>query len=131
MTHASPVPFISIGQILSETVLPRLHRAQKLPLRVSCLGTISYAGTTDAECRDRTIPLGDAVSPEDAMTFAALRVARGDISIGTDNTLHFQPRLIVVQDNALGSGPRRRHPRRRHPLAASRRQRPRSPAHRR
>ena len=44
MTHASTAPFVSIGQILAEKVLPPLHRAQKLPLRVSCLGTISYAG---------------------------------------------------------------------------------------
>ena len=102
MTHASTAPFVSIGQILAEKVLPPLHRAQKLPLRVSCLGTISYAGATDADCRDRTIPLGDAASPEDAMTFAAMRVARNDILIGPDDTLHFRPRLIVVQDNALG-----------------------------
>lgn len=102
MTHASHDSFVPIGQILAETVLPRLHRPQKLPLRVSCLGSISYAGATDADCCDRSIPLGDAASPEDAMTLAALRVARGDIRIGPDDTLHFRPRLIVVQDNALG-----------------------------
>jgi hypothetical protein len=102
MTHASAAHFVSIGQILAEEVLPRLHRAQKLPLRVSCLGTISYAEATDADCRDRTIPLGDAASPEEAMTLAGMRVARDDIRIGPDDTLHFRPRLIVVQDNALG-----------------------------
>ncbi|WP_438853101.1 hypothetical protein [Brevundimonas nasdae] len=102
MTHASHDAFVPIGPILAEQVLPRLHRAQKLPLRVSCLGTISYAGATDADCRDRTIPLGDAASPEEAMTLAVMRAARGDIRIGQDDTLHFQPRLIVVQDNALG-----------------------------
>lgn len=102
MAHASPAPFASVGQILGETVLPRLHRAQKLPLRVSCLGTISYEGATDGECRDRSISLGDAASPQDAMALAALRVARGDIRMGPDDTLHFQPRLIAVQDNALG-----------------------------
>lgn len=102
MTHVSAAPFVSIGQILAEKVLPRLHRTQNLPLRVSCLGTISYAGANDADCRDRTIPLGDATSPEDAMALAAIRLARDDIRIDPDDTLHFQPRLIVVQDNALG-----------------------------
>jgi hypothetical protein len=36
------------------------------------------------------------------MTLAAMRVSRGDIRIGQDDTLHFQTRLIVIQDNALG-----------------------------
>lgn len=102
MTHASPAPFVAIGQILAEKVLPRLHRAQMLPLRVSCLGTISYAGASGADCRDRSIPLGETASPEDAMALAVMRVSRGDIRIGPDDTLHFRPRLIVVQDNALG-----------------------------
>lgn len=102
MTPASAAPFVSIGQILGEKVLPRLHRAQKLPLRVSCLGTISYPGASDADCRDRNIPLGETACPEDAMALAAMRVALGDIRIGPDDTLHFQPRLIVVQDNTLG-----------------------------
>jgi len=36
------------------------------------------------------------------MILAGMRVARDDIRIGQDDTLHFRPRLIVVQDNALG-----------------------------
>ena len=50
---------------VAEKVLPRLHRAQKLPLRVSCLGTISYAEATDADC---AVFAGDDLTDEHALS---------------------------------------------------------------
>lgn len=102
MTHASQSTFAPIGRILADGLLPGLHRAQKLLLRISCLGTVCYAGATDADHRDRSVSLGEAASPEDAVALAALRVSRGDVGIGDDTTLLFIPRLIVIQDSALG-----------------------------
>ena len=102
MTRSHPETFRSIGQVLAGHVLPRLEHAQKRPLRVSCLGTISYDGATEADCVDRSIPIGEAASPQDAMALAATRVARGDIRAMPDDTLRFRPRLIVVQDSASG-----------------------------
>lgn len=102
MTRSHPETFRSIGQVLASQVLPRLQHAQKRPLRVSCLGTISYDGATDADCADRTIQIADAASPQDAMAVAATRVARGDIRAMPDDPLRFRPRFIVVQDRAFG-----------------------------
>ncbi|GAA5666621.1 hypothetical protein CN884_22360 [Ochrobactrum sp. 30A/1000/2015] len=102
MTHASQSTFAPIGQALADRVLPRFRRAQKLPLRISCLGTISYAGAADADYRDRSVSLGEAASPEDAIALAALRVSRGDLGPGGDTGLRFELRLIVIQDSALG-----------------------------
>ncbi|GKX34108.1 MAG: hypothetical protein MnENMB40S_17260 [Rhizobiaceae bacterium MnEN-MB40S] len=102
MTCSHPETFRSIGDILAEQVLPQLGRAQKLMLSISCLGTISYDGATEADCVDRSIPIGEAASPEEAMALAATRVARGDIRAAPEDTLRFRPRLIVIQDSAFG-----------------------------
>ncbi len=102
MTHASQSTVAPIGRILEDRVLPGFQRAQKLPLRVSCLGTVGYAGATDADYRDRSVSLGEAASPEGAIALAALRVSRGDLGPGDDTGLRFEPRLIVIQDSALG-----------------------------
>ena len=63
---------------------------------------MSYAGATDADYRDRSVLLGEAESPEAAIARAALRVSRGDVGPGGDTGLRFEPRLIVIQDSALG-----------------------------
>jgi len=102
MIHTSQSTFAPIGRILTEQVLPGCQRAQKMPLRISCLGTVSYAGATDADYRDRTILLGEAASPEGAIALAALRVSCGDIGLGDDTGLRFEQRLIIIQDGALG-----------------------------
>lgn len=39
MTLSRHAGFAPIGDILAQHVLPRLHRAQKLPLCISCIGT--------------------------------------------------------------------------------------------
>ncbi|UXT20408.1 hypothetical protein FY140_06635 [Agrobacterium tumefaciens] len=102
MTHASQTTFTRIGKILAEQVLPRLHQAQKFPLRISCLGIAGYAGCDEADSFERNVPLGACASPGEAMVFAAMRVSSGDIRAGSDEMLHFRPRLIVVQDSTLG-----------------------------
>lgn len=102
MTCSPPETFRSIGDILAAQVLPQLAHAQKLTLRISCLGTISYDGATEADCVDHSIPIGEATSPEDAMALAATRVARGDIRAAPQDTMRFRPRLIVIQDSAFG-----------------------------
>ncbi|MBP1847859.1 hypothetical protein J2046_006143 [Rhizobium petrolearium] len=102
MTHASQSNCAPIGRILADRVLPEFQRTQKLPLRISCLGTVSYAGATDADYRDRSVSLGEAESPEAAIALAALRVSRGDVGPCEDTGLRFEPRLIVIQDSALG-----------------------------
>ncbi len=102
MTQATQSNCAPIGRMLADRVLPGFQRAQKLPLRVSCLGTVSYAGATDADYRDRSVSLGEAASPEAAVALAALRVSRGDLGPGDDTGLRFEPRLIVIQDSALG-----------------------------
>lgn len=102
MNFSHPETFRSIGDILASQLLPRLARVQKLTLRISCLGTISYNGATDADCVDRSIPIGEAASPEDAMALAAIRVARGDIRAAPEDKLRFRPRMIVIQDSVFG-----------------------------
>lgn len=83
MTHASQSTFGPIERILAERVLSGFQRTQKLPLRISCLGTISYADATDADYRDRSVSLGEAASPENAIALAALHVSRGDLGPAT------------------------------------------------
>ena len=102
MNHTSQSAFAPIGRILADRVLPEFQWAQKLPLRISCLGAVSYAGATDADYRDRSILLGEAASPEGAIALAGLCVSRGDIGLGDDTRLCFEPHLIVIQDSALG-----------------------------
>ena len=63
MTFARAETFRSIGQILAVDVLPALYRAQKLPLRISCLGVASYDASDAATSFDRMVPLGDCRSP--------------------------------------------------------------------
>ena len=94
--------FRSIGQILAADVLPALCHARKLPLRVTCVGAASYDDGDDVHAFDRTVPLGTRQSPEEAMDLAILRVSRGDIQAGRDDTLHFRPRIAVIQDSEYG-----------------------------
>ena len=94
--------FRPIGQILATDVLPALYRAQKLPLRISCLGVASYGAGDDADSFDRMIPLGECPSPEEAMRFAALRLSRSDICTGPDSFPHFRPRIMLIQDRDHG-----------------------------
>jgi len=94
--------FRPIGQILATEVLPALYRAQKLPLRISCLGVASSGANSgsgdDADSFDRMIPLGECPSPEEAMCFAAQRLSRDDICTGPDSFPHFLPRIMLIQD---------------------------------
>jgi hypothetical protein len=94
--------FRPIGQILAIDVLPALYRAQKLPLRISCLGVASTGAGDDAGSFDRMIPLGECPSPEEAMRFAALRLSRSDICTGPDSFPHFRPRIMLIQDRDHG-----------------------------
>lgn len=94
--------FRPIGQILATDVLPALYRAQKLPLRISCLGLASYGAGEDADSFARMIPLGECPSPEEAMRFASLRLSRGDVCTGPDSFPHFRPRIMLIQDSDHG-----------------------------
>ena len=99
MTFACSETFRSIGQILAADVLPALYRAQKLPLRISCLGVASYDASDTANSFDRVIPLGEYPSPEDAIQAAALRLSRGEICTEPDSFPYFQPRIMLIQDH--------------------------------
>ena len=94
--------FAPIGEIVAQQVLPRLRCAQRLPLRISCIGTANYDGLGDPDGFDCTVVIGQCPSPEEAMTFASQRVARGDFRIKSDDTLRLRPRVIVIQDRELG-----------------------------
>ena len=98
MTFARSETFRSIGQILAADVLPALYRAQKLPLRISCLGVASYGVSDSENSFDRMIPLEECPSPEEAIQAAALRLSRGDICAGPDSFPWFQPRIMLIQD---------------------------------
>lgn len=102
MTFTRSETFRSIGHILAADVLPALYRAQKLPLRISCLGVARYDAAEDAESFDRMIPLGECPSPEEAMRSAALRLSRGDICAGPESFPHFIPRILLIQDRDQG-----------------------------
>lgn len=102
MTLSRHDTFRSIGQILAADVLPALCRAERLPLRVTCLGTVNYDGGDDADGFDRTLLLGECRSPGEAMDLAALRVSRGDIHADPHDTLRFHPRTAVIQDREYG-----------------------------
>ena len=97
MTLARQSRVAPIGAILAHHVLPTLQRAQKFPLRISCIGTASYDGM-EAHGFDQIVAIGECPSPEEAMSVASGRIARGDIRVGTDNMLRFRPRMIVIQD---------------------------------
>ena len=98
MTFARSETFRSIGQILAADVLPALYRAQKLPLRLSCLGVASHGASDDENSFDRMIALGECPSPEEAIQAAALRLSRGDICTGPGSFPCFQPRIMLIQD---------------------------------
>jgi len=98
MTFARSETFSSIGQILAADVLPALFQAQKLPLRLSCLGVASYDASDAANSYDRVISLGERPSPEEAIQAAALRLSRDDICTGPDSFPYFQPRIMLIQD---------------------------------
>lgn len=102
MTLSRQSAFVPIGEIVAQQVLPRLHRARRLPLRISCIGTASFDADMDACGFDRSIPLGEGPSPEEAVALAALRVSRGDIRAGADEALRFRPRLAVIHDPEHG-----------------------------
>ncbi|PWJ72673.1 hypothetical protein C7441_1313 [Pseudaminobacter salicylatoxidans] len=102
MTLSRHPGFTSIGDIITREVLPRLRHAQKVPLRLSCIGTAGYEGLDEADEFDRTVVIGQSASAEEAMILASQRVAHGDINVGTDETLRFRPRVIVIQDGDLG-----------------------------
>jgi len=102
MTLSRQATFTPIGEIIARNVLPRLQYAQRLPLRISCIGTGSYSGLGDADGFDRMIVIGHCPSAEEAMTIASQRVAGADLRISADKTLRFCPRLMVIQDSDLG-----------------------------
>ena len=102
MTLSHHPGFTSVGNIITRDVLPRLHRAQRLPLCISCIGTARYDGFGDADGFDRSVGIGECPSPEDAMIFASQRVARGDVRIGSDDTLRFRPRIMIIQASDKG-----------------------------
>lgn len=94
--------FTPIGEIVAQQVLPRLRHAQKLPLRISCIGIASYDESGEVGSFDHTLVIGQYPSPEEAMTVASQHVARGDFRISPDDTLRFRPRVMVIQDRELG-----------------------------
>lgn len=99
MTLSRQGGFHPIGQILAHDVLPALQGARRLPLRVSCLGSIS---ADDAEApRMQGLPLGEVTCLEEAMRLADLAVSRGDYP-GAVELPGFQPRLVVVEDRNRG-----------------------------
>lgn len=102
MTLSRQAAFAPIGKIVAQQVLPRLRHARRLPLRISCVGTATYEVGSDAEVFDHAVTLGERPSPEEAMMLASQRVARGDFPIGSDGTLHFRPRVMVIQDSEYG-----------------------------
>lgn len=102
MTLSRQTTFAPIGEIVARQVLPRLHRARRLPLRISCIGTSRYDGLGDADGFDRSVVIGECPSPEDAMTVASQRVARGDVRVSSDDTLRFRPRIMAIQDSDKG-----------------------------
>lgn len=96
------VAFVPIGEIITRQILPRMRHAQKLPLRISCIGIASYDESDDVSNFDRTLVIGQCQSPEEAMTIASRCVARSDFRIEKEDTLRFRPRVMVIQDSELG-----------------------------
>lgn len=99
MTLSRQGGFRPIGQILAHDVLPALQGAQRLPLRVSCLGS---ADPSDAIApRVQGLPLGEVACPEEAMRLANLLVCRGD-DWGAVALPGFRPYLAVIEDRSHG-----------------------------
>lgn len=102
MNRNNKTTFTQIGDVLARLALPELQRAARAPLRVTCIGVASYDGSEEADSFDHTVVIGEAPAPEDAMCVARQRVSRGDICIGTDEALRFQPRFAVILDREYG-----------------------------
>ena len=101
MTLSGQSRVAPIGAILARHVLPALQRAQKFPLRISCIGTASY-DDMEAYGFDQIVAIGECPSPEEAMSVASSRIAGGDVRVGTDDMLRLRPRIIVIQDSEQG-----------------------------
>lgn len=102
MNRHSPTTFTQIGNVLVRRVMPELRRAARLPLRITCIGLATFDGDDRADPFDRTVRIGQCASPEEAMSLASERVARGDIRVGADDALRFQPRFAVIHDSDHG-----------------------------
>lgn len=102
MSRDHKTTFTQIGDVLARLALPELQRAARAPLRATCIGFASYDGREEADSFDRTVAIGEAPTPEDAMCVASKRVSRGDIRIGADGALRFQPRFAVILDREHG-----------------------------
>ena len=99
MTLSRQGGFRPIGQILAHDLLPALQGARRLPLRISCLGSIS---PNDAEApREHCLALGEVTCPEEAMRLSALLVSKGDYP-GAVALSNFQPRLAFIEDRTHG-----------------------------
>lgn len=99
MTLSRQGGFRPIGQILVHDVLPALQSPRRLPLRVSCLGSIS---PDDADAaREQRLALGEVSCPKEAMRLAALVVSKRDYP-GAVAPSNFQPRLAVIEDPEHG-----------------------------
>lgn len=99
MTLSRQGGFRPIGQILAHDVLPALQGARRLPLRVSCLGSISPDDSNAP--RDHCLPLGEVTCAEEAMRLAARVVSNGDYP-GSVALPGFRPRLGVIEDRTQG-----------------------------
>lgn len=91
MSLSHHTTFASIGEIVARQILPRLRHAQKLPLRISCIGIASDDESDDVGGFDRTLVIGQCQSPEEALIIASQRVARGDFRVGQGDALRFRP----------------------------------------
>lgn len=98
MNHDHHTTFRKIGDVLARQVMPALHHAARFPLRVSYIGVASFDGCDEADGFERVVDIGLFPSPEEAMCVASERVARGDICVGTDAALRFQPRFATILD---------------------------------
>ena len=58
MSLSHHTTFASIGEIVARQILPRLRHAQKLPLRISCIGIASDDESDDVGGFDRTLVIG-------------------------------------------------------------------------
>jgi hypothetical protein len=99
MTLSRQGGFRPIGQIMAHDVLPALHSARRLPLRVSCVGSIDPYGS-DAP-PERCLALGQVPCPEEGMRLADLAVFLGDY-LGAVALPGFQARLVVIEDRNHG-----------------------------
>jgi len=64
MSLSRQTAFAPIGEIVAQQVLPRLRHAQKLPLHISCIGIASYDESDHAGSFDRTLVIGQCLSPK-------------------------------------------------------------------